>query len=132
MMQSEINIGEFVPGQVKRPHRNSMSIMSGHGMQLIKQEDGANSIAKEDPIEQFFNKFLNSYILLTVGNTTRYLIKNSRTGSKIEFDFIIMIRSLGVIEILIEILYFIEQILSQWEGAFKIGSVRSSKMFTSC
>jgi hypothetical protein len=65
---------------------------------------------------------------LTVGNTTRYLIKNSRTGSKTEFDFIIMIRSLGVIEILIEILYFIEQILSQWEGAFKGNSHSDSNI----
>ena len=30
-----------------------------------------------------------------------------------------MIRSLGLIEVLIEIIYFIEQILSQWEAVFK-------------
>jgi hypothetical protein len=127
MMQSEVYISEAMTNQPKRPHRNTMSIMSG-GMQSPKQEEGANTNTKEDPIEQFFNKFLNSYILLTVGNTTRYLIKNSRTGSKIEFDFIIMIRSLGVIEILIEILYFIEQILSQWEGAFKGNSHSDSNI----
>jgi len=77
-----------------RKHRGSFATMI---LSSPKHDELGVSNTKEDPIEGFFNKFLNSYILLTVGNTTQYLIKNSRSGSKTEFEFIIMIRSLGVI-----------------------------------
>lgn len=58
---------------------------------------------------------------MTICNTTKFLKDNCKTGNKAEFDFMIMIRSFGVIEILVEMIYFIETVLAQWDIALKSG-----------
>jgi hypothetical protein len=79
-------------------------------------------------MDRFFNKYLNSYILQVMSNTTRYLKNNCSTGTKTEFDFIIMIKSLGMIEILIEMIYFMEQVLAQWDVASRPATVTQENM----
>lgn len=83
-------------------------------MSLRSNRNSFSENRTDDPIEsmleKFLNEYLNYYILNLVISTIDYLLKNiTKKNKKSDFSFMMMIKSLGLIEILIEAIFFIER-----------------------
>lgn len=79
-MQSDMRINEQRGETRKR--RPSMSSNINSMIHSPKNEpEQAMLSTKEDHVDSFFNKFLNSYILLTINTTTQHLVNNCKTAT---------------------------------------------------
>ena len=126
-IREEIGKSEFMSKQPEPTMNESMfntSVNAGID-ESIKNTGRRNSmqaseVQESSSVEMFLTSYLNYYILNLVTNTIEYLVSSiKKTSKKPDFQFMMMIRSLGVIEILIEAIFFIErnlELIIMWES----------------